>query len=241
MSRERSCHLGFIPIPSANAFMADARWNRCRTSAGVKSISKAGNPGLGDRQPQSDVNPRTTLPTAGFGILSAGVRGILCWDSHTACGNCTVLYQNGRYAHPRAEGRRGVKASEGRSSENWAAWGDRILKHPLSSQIGSTSMPVLTRFESSSLGSAMFIREDTLDDLTRASIQAILKDGEPVEESSRGPNRELRGVLLRLTNPRARLSHTETKGKVFSAIGELAWYLTGSNDAGFITFQNTRM
>ena len=129
------------------------------------------------------------------------------------------------------------KASEGRSSENWAAWGDRILKHPLSSQIGSTSMPVLIRFELSSLlGSAMLICEDTLDDLMRASIQAIIKDGEPVRESSRGSNRELRGVLLRLTNPRARLSHTETKGKVFSPIGELAWYLAGSNDAGFIIY-----
>ncbi len=82
----------------------------------------------------------------------------------------------------------------------------------------------------------MFICEDTLDDLMRASIQAILKDGEPVGESSRGSNRELRGVLLRLTNPRARLSHTETKGKVFSPIGELAWYLAGSNDAGFIIY-----
>ena len=52
-----------------------------------------------------------------------------------------------------------------------------------------------------------------------------------------GPNREIRGVLLRLTNPLARpLSHSETKGRVFSPVGELAWYLAASNDADFVIY-----
>jgi thymidylate synthase len=55
-------------------------------------------------------------------------------------------------------------------------------------------------------------------------------------EAPRGRNKELTCALLKLTNPRARLSHTETKGKLFSALGELAWYLAASNDAGFITY-----
>jgi thymidylate synthase len=42
--------------------------------------------------------------------------------------------------------------------------------------------------------------------------------------------------LLKLTNPRARLSHTERKGKVFSGLGELLWYLAKSNDLEFISY-----
>jgi thymidylate synthase len=86
----------------------------------------------------------------------------------------------------------------------------------------------------------MFICEDTLDDLMMESIQAIQRDGEVVEDSSRGPNREIRGVLLRLTNPLARLSHSETKGRVFSPVGELAWYLSASNDADFVIYYITK-
>jgi thymidylate synthase len=81
----------------------------------------------------------------------------------------------------------------------------------------------------------MFITADTLDDLLRRVLKQIIEDGSPVE-ASRGPNKELTGVLLKLTNPLARLSHTETKGKVFSSLGELAWYLAVSDDADFITY-----
>ena len=82
----------------------------------------------------------------------------------------------------------------------------------------------------------MLISADTLDDLLRRALEQILLNGARVEEASRGPNRELVCVLLQLTNPRARLSHTETKGKVFSALGELAWYLSASDDAEFIMY-----
>ena len=54
--------------------------------------------------------------------------------------------------------------------------------------------------------------------------------------SSKGDHREVTGVLLELTNPRARLSRTETRGKLFSALGELCWYLAGSNDVDFISY-----
>lgn len=52
---------------------------------------------------------------------------------------------------------------------------------------------------------------------------------------TKGPNRELRGVTLQLTNARARLSRSESRGKVFSALGELLWYLSGSNATDQIT------
>jgi thymidylate synthase len=42
-------------------------------------------------------------------------------------------------------------------------------------------------------------------------------------------------VTLQLTNPRARLSRSESRGKVFSALGELLWYLSGSNATDQIT------
>jgi thymidylate synthase len=81
----------------------------------------------------------------------------------------------------------------------------------------------------------MFLRSDTLDDLLRRAFDKILRGGMDVE-ASRGQTRELCAVLLRLTNPLARLSHTETKGKLFSALGELAWYLSGSKQADFVTY-----
>jgi len=43
-------------------------------------------------------------------------------------------------------------------------------------------------------------------------------------------------MLLVLENPRARLSSSESRGKVFSALGELLWYLSGSNLADHISY-----
>lgn len=76
--------------------------------------------------------------------------------------------------------------------------------------------------------------EDSLDDLLRATIEVILNHGEVVSPT-KGPNRELRGITLQLTTPRARLSRSESRGKVFSALGELLWYLSGSNSTEHIT------
>ncbi len=51
---------------------------------------------------------------------------------------------------------------------------------------------------------------------------------------SRGATRELIGVALRIFKPRARLSISENRGKPFSALGELLWYLSGSDTLQFI-------
>ena len=79
----------------------------------------------------------------------------------------------------------------------------------------------------------MYFASDTLDDLLNAAFSYVLKSGS-AEKSSRGSYLESIGILLELTDPRARLSRSETKGKPFSAIGELLWYLSGRNDLGFI-------
>jgi len=75
----------------------------------------------------------------------------------------------------------------------------------------------------------------TLDDVMRYAIQALLQDGERVN-ATKGANVELRGVRLEITNPRARLSRTETRGKPFSCLGELCWYLAGTNRVDFIEY-----
>jgi thymidylate synthase len=78
-----------------------------------------------------------------------------------------------------------------------------------------------------------YLRAKTLDDLLRYALQSIEKYGEPVR-ASKGRTSEVRGVVLELTNPRARLSRTESRGKIFSCIGELCWYLKGTNRTAFV-------
>lgn len=75
----------------------------------------------------------------------------------------------------------------------------------------------------------------TLDDTMRSVIKQILRHGSRINPS-KGSARELTGVLLEITNPRARLSRTETRGKPFSCLGELCWYLAKSNDLEFISY-----
>jgi thymidylate synthase len=76
----------------------------------------------------------------------------------------------------------------------------------------------------------------TVDDLMRSVMLAIQERGERIESATKGTNTEIRGVIVELTNPRARLSRTETRGKPFSCLGELCWYLSGTNDFDFISF-----
>src|SRR6266702_4047727 len=76
---------------------------------------------------------------------------------------------------------------------------------------------------------------ETLDDLLLMVYPKILQNGQRVK-ASKGWNKELCGVVLELKNPLARLSRTETKGTVFSCLGETLWYLAGSNELEFIKY-----
>ena len=62
-----------------------------------------------------------------------------------------------------------------------------------------------------------------------------MASGEAIHPS-RGPAIELRGARLELTDPRSRLSRSYGRGKVFSCLGELVWYLAGSGSADHIGF-----
>ena len=74
----------------------------------------------------------------------------------------------------------------------------------------------------------MVITGASLDDILRTVFKRLLK-ARVRTNSSRGEAREIIGVELRLRNSRARLSQTAKKGKAFSCLGELLWYLSGSN------------
>lgn len=79
------------------------------------------------------------------------------------------------------------------------------------------------------------IRGETLDDVLHEVIESILAHGVRIHPT-KGEALEFSGVLLEILNPRARLSRTETRGKAFSALGELCWYLAGTADADFISY-----
>jgi thymidylate synthase len=81
----------------------------------------------------------------------------------------------------------------------------------------------------------MYVSQETLDDLLRAVFRRLLRTPHRVK-SSKGHNREVSGVLLEVKNPIARLSRTETKGTVFSCLGETLWYLSGSDSLDFIVW-----
>lgn len=81
----------------------------------------------------------------------------------------------------------------------------------------------------------MYISESTVDDLLRTILRKLLKSQNRIV-ASRGSMTELNGVLLELKNPRARLSRSETRGRLFSCLGELLWYLAKTNSLAFISY-----
>lgn len=79
----------------------------------------------------------------------------------------------------------------------------------------------------------MYVRADSLDDLLAKVYRQLLARGTRIEPT-KGPAREVYGALLRLSAPRLRLSRTESRGILFSCLGELLWILAGSNALDFI-------
>jgi thymidylate synthase len=80
---------------------------------------------------------------------------------------------------------------------------------------------------------------ETLDDAMAVIFREILENGDTARPT-KGANREITGILLEVTNPRARLSLTETRSRLFSAIGEFCWYLAGASDLEFIEYYLSR-
>jgi thymidylate synthase len=80
-----------------------------------------------------------------------------------------------------------------------------------------------------------YLSGETLDDLMHVVIEEILANGQRINPT-KGDATEVTGTLLEILNPRARLSRTETRGKPYSCLGELCWYLSGSNQLAFISY-----
>src|ERR1700726_4514698 len=79
----------------------------------------------------------------------------------------------------------------------------------------------------------MEIEGESVDDILMDLYETLPRTGMR-NVGSRGATLELLGVAFRIRNPRARLSRSENRGKPFSALGELLWYLSGRNDVAFI-------
>lgn len=79
----------------------------------------------------------------------------------------------------------------------------------------------------------MYAVADTLDDLLLKVYKRLLRK-KSIVVPTKGENVEEFGNLLKLKNPRARLSRTETKGTISSCVGEFLWYMARSNSLDFI-------
>lgn len=86
----------------------------------------------------------------------------------------------------------------------------------------------------------MYLEAQTIDDLMRQALTELLKgpfDVKPTRSNAgENPTSEIIGASLVLKNPRARLSLSETRGKLFSVLGEFLWYLSKGNDLKFVKY-----
>lgn len=77
---------------------------------------------------------------------------------------------------------------------------------------------------------------ETLDDLQHRVLKLLLDKPTHIIQATRGQARELSAVCLVLKNPRARLGRGTRQGRLFSSLGELLWYLAGSDNLEFIAY-----
>ena len=68
----------------------------------------------------------------------------------------------------------------------------------------------------------MLFKAATLDDALGDVMRRLLRSGEAIFPG-KGRAREFTGVLVRLSDPKARFSRTEGRGTLFSSIGETLW------------------
>lgn len=72
-------------------------------------------------------------------------------------------------------------------------------------------------------------RKKSIDDLLRATYLELLRKAGTEVVSSKGRSLEVFGAALELTNPRCRISRSIGRSRLFSALGEFLWYVSGSD------------
>lgn len=81
----------------------------------------------------------------------------------------------------------------------------------------------------------MYIEKYSLDDIIRELLIKIQNEGIN-QKNSKGPNREILGAYIKLSNPLNRISTSFAKNIFVSPIGEFLWYMAGSNKLDFIDY-----
>lgn len=81
----------------------------------------------------------------------------------------------------------------------------------------------------------MIIEGKYLDEILR-KLYNTLSESTDTFHASKGNGQDLLGAKVLLRDPRARISATETRGKLISALAEFCWYMSGSADLEFIRF-----
>ncbi len=80
------------------------------------------------------------------------------------------------------------------------------------------------------------LRKSSIDDLLRGTYLELLNKAGAEVLSSKGRSLETFGAALELTNPRCRLSRSIARSRIFSALGEFLWYLSGSDSIDHIEY-----
>jgi len=75
----------------------------------------------------------------------------------------------------------------------------------------------------------------TVDDLMHVAVDTLRSEGIHINPTKGGCT-EIAAATFELTNPRARVSRSASRGRIFSALGELCWYLSGSNRTDDIAY-----
>jgi thymidylate synthase len=75
----------------------------------------------------------------------------------------------------------------------------------------------------------------TLDDMMHVAVDLLRSEGIHITPT-KGACTEIAAATFELANPRARVSRSATRGRLFSALGELCWYLSGSNQTQDIAY-----
>lgn len=80
------------------------------------------------------------------------------------------------------------------------------------------------------------LRKKSIDDLLRGTYLELLQKAGAEVLSSKGRSLETFGAALELTDPRCRLSRSIGRSRIFSALGEFLWYVSGSNSIDHIEY-----